>query len=145
LSESFQRALEKVNYGKYIDAIQDELRRTLGEVGPARTPAQVEETQTRLQALIRKLSRDLAKDVGLFGDHIMVLMTATAIITTAWVSFTLRRETSDLSKSPEDRLAMIEVLDALDLAFGKVIESASNYADSYPGRPKANDTSAFTG
>ena len=144
MSESFQRALEKVNYAKYIDAIQDELRSILSEVGPGRTPAQVEETQTRLQAVIRKLSKDLAKEAGLFGDHVVVFMTATAIITTAWVSFSLRRETSDLSRSPEDRLAMIEVLDALDLAFGKVIESAESYADRYPGRPKAGDTSAST-
>ena len=144
MSESFQRALEKLNYGKYVDAIQDELRGILSEVGPGRTPAQVEETQTRLQAVIRKLSKDLAKDVGLFGDHVMVFMTATAIITTAWVSFTLRRETSDLSKSPEDRLAMMEVLDALGLAFGKVVESATNYADRYPGRPRAGESSTST-
>ncbi len=139
MSESFQSALEKVNYGKYIDAVQDELKRILAEVGPGRTPDQVEETQVRLQTLIRKLSRELAKDVGLFGDHVMVFMTANAIITTAWVSFTLRRETSDLSKAPEDRLALIEVLDALGLALGKVVDSATNYADRYPGPSKAGE------
>ena len=135
MSESFQAALEKVNYSKYIDSIQDELKRTLADVGPGRTPGQVEATQTLLQNLIRKLSRDLAKEVGLLGNHVMVFMTANAIISTAWVAFTLRRETSDLSRAPEDRLEMIEMLDALELALGRVIESATNYADRYTGRP----------
>ncbi len=145
MSESFQSALEKVNYGKYIDAIQEELQRTLSDVGPGKTPQQVEQTQERLQALMRRLSRDLAKDIGLFGDHVMVFMAATSIITTAWVAFTLRRETSDLSKAPEDRLEMIEVLDALNLALGRVIDSASSYADGYPARTRTGIPSSSGG
>ncbi len=132
MSESFRAALEKVNYGKYISQIQEELKKILADVGPGRTPEQVEATQERLQALIRKQSKELARDVGLFGDHVMVFMTATSIISTAWVSYALRRETSDISKSPEDRLAMTEVFDSLQLALGKVIEASSAYADRAP-------------
>ncbi len=136
MSQSFQGALERVNYAKYIDPIQSELKVILADVGPGRTPEQVEATQERLQALIRRLSKDLAKEVGFFGNHVMVFMTATAIISTAWISFTLRREASDLAKSPEDRLATIEILDALDGALGRVIDAASNYADTAPVQGK---------
>ncbi len=133
MSESFESALEKVDYGRYISQIQDELGKVTGEVGPGKKPEEVEAIQERLQALIRKQARELSKEVGLLGNHVMVFMMATSIIATAWVSFTLRRETSDLAKAPEDRLATIEMLDALDLALAKVVHAASNYADRYPG------------
>jgi hypothetical protein len=137
MSESFQSALEKVNYGKYIDQIQEELKMIIAQVGPGKNSKEVEATQERLQALIRTQSKELAKEVGFRGDHVTIFMTATAIIATAWVSFALRRETSDMSKSPEDRLANIEMFDALELALGKVIQAASGYADRYPGTPAA--------
>ncbi len=133
MSESFESALEKVDYGKYINQIQDELKRTMAELGPGKKPEEVEAIQERLQALIRKQARELSKEVGLLGNHVMVFMMATSIIATAWVSFTLRREASDLGKAPEDRLATIEMLDALDLALAKVVHAASSYADRYPG------------
>ncbi len=132
MSESFPAALGKVNYEKYLSQIQDELRKALAEAGPGRTPEQVEAVQERLQALFRRQSRELARDAGLFGDHVMVFMTATAVVSTAWVAFALRRQTSDISKSPEDRLAMTEVLDSLQLALGRVIEESMKYADRYP-------------
>jgi hypothetical protein len=129
MSESFGAALEKVNIGKYVDQIQSELKKILAEVGPGKTPQQVEATQQRLQELIRKQARDLAKELGLSGSHVMVFMTATSIISTAWISYALRKETTDLTKSPEDRLAMTDLLDSLGLALGKVIEASSDYAD----------------
>lgn len=143
MSESFESALGKVNYGKYIDQIQAELKKAKAEIGPGKTPQEVEAVQGRIQALISKQSLQLAKEVGFFGDHVMVYMTAMSIISTAWISFTLRRETSDLSKSPEDRLATIEMLDSLNLALGRVIEAASTYADRYqpvPSAPPAEET-----
>ena len=136
MSESFQAVLEKVNYGKYIDQIQDELRRAIADIGPGRSPGEIERIQERIQALVRKQSKDLAKEIGLGGNQAIVFMIATSIISTAWVSFALRRETSDLSKSPEDRLVMIQMLDALGLALGSVIQAASNYADNYPVKAK---------
>ena len=136
MSESFRAAVEKVNYGRYIDQIQDELRTALSEVGPGRTPEQVEETQVKLQALMRRQVKDLAKEVGFLGNHVMVFMAASAIVSTAWVAFTLRRETSDMTRAPEDRLAMIEVYDALPLALQTVIEGATKYADRFPAQDK---------
>jgi hypothetical protein len=132
MSESFQGALEKVNYGKYINQIQDELKRALADIGPGKTPGEIEATQVRLQELIRKQSKELAKEVGFTGSHVLVFMTAVAIIATAWVSFTLRRGTSDMSRAPEERLGTEELLNALDLALGSVIESATKFADTYP-------------
>jgi ATP phosphoribosyltransferase regulatory subunit HisZ len=131
MSDSFQSALEKVNFGKYIDQIQDELRRAIAEVGPGKTPGEVEAIQSRLQALLRKQSKEIAKEVGFAGNQAIVFMIATSIISTAWVSFALRRETLDLSKSPEDRLATMEMFDALDLALGNVVRAGSEYADTY--------------
>ena len=129
MSESFPAAIGRVEYGKYIDEIQEELKNILAQVGPGRTPQEVEATQTRLQELIRKQTRELAKEVGFSGNHVLVIMAATAIITTAWISFALRRETSDLSKSPEDRLALQDMLDSLNLALQRVSESAVRHAD----------------
>jgi hypothetical protein len=141
MSESFETILSRVNYGKYIDEIQSELEKAIAEVGPAKTPKDVERIQERLQAVIRRQSLQLAKEVGFRGNHVMVFMTATSILATAWVSFALRRETLDLTKSPEDRLATIEMLDALESALGRVIGAAGEYAERYqptaPGGPAA--------
>lgn len=129
MSESFPAAVGRAKYGKYIDEIQEELSKILSEVGPGRTPQEVETTQMRLQALVRKQAKELAKEVGFSGSHVLVFMTATAIISTAWISFALRRETSDLSKSPEDRLALLEMLDSMNLALERVIEASTRHAD----------------
>jgi hypothetical protein len=133
MSESFQAALEKVDFGKYINQIQEELKKAIAEVGPGRNPQEAEAIQERLMTLIRKQSTEMAKEVGFLGNQAVVFMLSTSIISTAWVSFALRRETSDLSKSPEDRLAVMEMFDALELALGSVIRAASNYADRYTG------------
>jgi len=137
VSESFKSALEKVDFGRYIDEIQEALRKAIAEVGPGRNPQEIEEVQQRLQALLRKQSTDLAKEAGLLGNQAMVFMLSSAIISTAWVSFALQRETSDLSKSPEDRLATIELFDALENALGSVIQAGAGYAERYAGPAKA--------
>ena len=126
---SFPAAVEKVNYGKYIDQIQQELNSAIAEVGPGRTPKEVEAIQQKLQELMRSQAADLAKELGVSGNHVLVFMTATAIISTAWISFALKKETSDMAKSPEDRLEIMEMLDALGSALGNVIVKAGNHAD----------------
>ena len=137
MSDSFESALSKVNYGKYIDEIQSELESAIAEAGPKRTAQELEAIQERLQGVIRRQSVQLAKEVGFRGNHMMVFMTATSILATAWVAFALRRETLDMSKSPEDRLGMIEVQDALELALKRVIEAAGDYAERYQGKAGA--------
>lgn len=131
VSESFQSALRKVDYGKYIDQIQNELKRAMVDIGPGRTPGEVEATQVRLQDCIRRQSMELAREVGFLGDRVMVFMLANSILSTAWVAFALRRETSDLKKSPEDRLALLEMFDALANALAEVVQEGSNYGDRY--------------
>ena len=129
MSESFPAAVGRANYGKYIDEIQDELKRIFEEVGPGKTPGEVDQTQTRIQELIKKQTKELAKEVGFSGDHVLVFMTANAIISTAWLSFALRRKTSNLSQSPEDRLALLEMLESLNLALQAVIDASVKHAD----------------
>jgi len=131
VSESFQSALRKVDYGKYIDEIQSELKRAMVDIGPGKTRGEVEAIQARLQECIRRQSTELARDLGFLGDRIMVFMLSTSIISTAWVAFALRRETSDLTKSPEDRLALLEMFDALANALADVVQAGSNQADRY--------------
>jgi len=126
MSESFALAAGRANYAKYIDQLQEELSKIISEVGPGKTPQEVEAIQEKLQELIRKQSKELATEVGFSGNQVLVFMVATATISPAWISYTLRKETSDLSKSPEDRLALLEMLDSLEIALGKVIASASN-------------------
>ena len=137
---SFDAVLSRVNYGKYIDELQEELEKATGESHPGGPPAEGEEPQDRLQRVIRKQSAQLAREVGLQGNQAMIFMTATSILATAWVSFALRRENADLSKSPEDRLATMEMFDALSIALGRVIEAAGDYADRY--QPPAPETPA---
>jgi hypothetical protein len=145
MSESFQSALERVNFGKYVDQVEQELKRALAEVGPGRTPGEIEATQVRLQELMRRQYKELAREVGISGSHVLVFMTATAIISTAWLSFALRREATDLSKSPEDRLAVTDVLDALDIALSKVIAAGSAHADRMPAAGSGAASEARTG
>jgi hypothetical protein len=129
MSESFPAAVGRANYGKYIDQIQEELKKIIEEVGTGKTSAEVERTQVRLQELFRTQSNELSKEVGFAGNHVLAFMTATAIIATAWVSFYLRRATSDLSKSPEDRLALVDMLESMNLALQRVIEESIKHAD----------------
>lgn len=133
MSESFQAALAKVNLGKYIDQVQDELRRAIADIGPGKTPGEVQAIQARMQDLIRRQSMELAREVGFLGNQSMVFMLSNSIISTAWVAFSLRREASDLSKSPEDRLAVIEMLDSLAGAMADLVQEGSDYADRYSG------------
>jgi hypothetical protein len=133
VSESFQAALARVDLGKYIDQIQRELKIAVTDIGPGKTPGEVEAIQVRLQELIRRQSMELAREIGFLGNQAMVFMLSNSIISTAWVAFTLRRETSDLTKSPEDRLAVIEMLDSLANAMADLVQEGSNYADRYGG------------
>ena len=131
MSESFQSALRKVEYAKYVDEIQNELKRAMVDIGPGRTRGEVEAIQARLQECIRRQSMELARELGFLGDRITVFMLSNSIISTAWVAFALRRETSDLTKSPEDRLALLEMFDALANALADVVQAGSSYADRY--------------
>ena len=131
VSESFQTRVGKVDYGKYIDQIQDELKRAIADHGPGRTQGEIEAIQARLQECIRKQSLELAKEVGFLRNQAFVFMLSNSIISTAWVAFTLKRETSDISTSPEDRLALMEMFDALANALADVIQQGSSYADTY--------------
>ena len=129
MSEAFSAAVGRTSYNKYIDELEAEMKRILDDVGPGKTPEQIDVSHSRIQDLIRKQTKQLAKEIGLAGDHVLVFMAASTILTTAWMAFALRREASDLSKSPEDRLALQDMLNSFELALAQVIATASNYAD----------------
>ncbi len=129
MSEAFQAAVSRLDVKKYIDQIEEELKKARAEVGPGRTQQEIEATQTRLQGLIRKQALDVVREIGLSGNHVFVFMAASTILTTAWLSFAIRSETLDLKKSPEERIALTDMLDALDLALQNVISAGTNYAD----------------
>lgn len=129
MSEGFPAVVSRVDMKKYIDQIEEELKRVLAEVGVGKTPQEIETTRTRLQALIRKQTQSIAKEIGLTGSHVIVFMMASTIITSGWVAFALKRETLDLSKPPEDRLTLTDMLNSLELALANVISASSNYAD----------------
>ena len=133
MSETFQSALARVDLGKYIDQIQEELNRAIADIGPGRTRGEVEAIQARIQELIRRQSMELAKEIGFHGNQAMVFMLSNSIISTAWVSFSLRREASDLTKAPEDRLAVIEMLDSLANALAAVVQEGNEHAETYAG------------
>ena len=139
MSESFQSALARVNLGRYVAEIQDEFRRAIVDIGPGRTPGEIEAIQARIGELIRRQSMELAKEVGFLGNQAMVFMLSNSVISTAWVAFSLRRESTDLSKSPEDRLAVMEMLDSLSNALADVIQEGIGFADEYGG-PSAQGT-----
>ncbi len=129
MSEAFSSAVGRVDFKKYIEQFEEELKKILTEVGPGKTPQEVETTQTRLQALIRKQAQSISKELGLAGSHVLVFMTASTVLTAAWLSFSLRKETLDLSKSFEDRFTLTDMLNALEHALANVIAASSNYAD----------------
>jgi hypothetical protein len=128
MSESFPGLIGKVNYAKYIDEIQEEIRRI--SAYPMKSPQDVESAEKILQDLIRRQSAEISREMGLAGSQIFVFMLSVALISTAWVSYTLRRETSDLSKSPEDRLALIDMFESMNIALENVINEASRHADA---------------
>ena len=129
MSETLPTVLARIDLKKYIDQMEDELKKTLEQAGPGKTPQEKEQTRSSLQALIRSQADSLAKELGLSGSHVLVFMIASTILTTAWVSFALRRETLDLSKTFEDRLTLTDMLNALELALSGAIATGSNYAD----------------
>ena len=129
MSESFPAAVGRANYGKYIDQLQEELKKIVQEIGPGKTPGEVDRIQVRIQELFRQQAKELSNEIGFAGNHVLAFMTSTAILATAWVSFYLRRVSSDLSKSPEDRLALLSMLESMNLALEKVVEESVKHAD----------------
>ncbi len=58
-------------------------------------------------------------------------MTALTILTTAWVSFAVKRQATDISKPFEQRLAFDEMLNSFYLVLSEVVDGGMAYADTY--------------
>jgi hypothetical protein len=131
LSEAFPTAVGRLELRKYIDQIQDELTKIVNDVGPGKNQEEIDKSQERLQELLRKQAQQIAKEMGVAGNHVFVFMIASAILSTAWTSFYIKRQMNDLSRSFEERLELTEMLNSLQLALGNVISEATNYAEVY--------------
>lgn len=114
---------------KYVDQIEAELKQIRAEASASKAPQDSEEATKRLQQVLRRQAGVIATELGLSGDEFLVFMASTAVLTTAWLSYSLRREISELSKSPEERIALTEMLDSLGLALERTIESGISCAD----------------
>jgi hypothetical protein len=131
MSEALPKAVDRLDVKKYIDQMQDELKKIAREVGPGRTPLEVEEAQTRFQTLLREQSQEIAKELGLTGNHIFVFMIASTLLTTAWTSFYIRTQMDDISKPFEERIRLTDMLNSLELALGNVISAGTKCAEAY--------------
>jgi hypothetical protein len=131
MSEALPKAVDRLDAKKYIDQMQDELKKIARDVGSGRTPEEVEKAQTRLQNLLRKQSQEIAKELGLTGNHIFVFMIASTLLTTAWTSFYIRTQMDDISKPFEERIRLTDMLNSLELALGNVISAGTRYAEVY--------------
>ncbi len=129
MSEAFPSVVAKVDIRKYIDQMEEEMSNIAVEAGPGKTPQEVEAAQTRIQALLRKQSQELSKELGVSGSHVLVFMLSSTILTTAWLSFAIKRETLDMSKPFDRRITLTDMLNSLDLAIANIIAAGSNYAD----------------
>jgi hypothetical protein len=131
MSEALPKAVDRLDVKKYIDEMQDELKKIAQDVGSGRTPQEVEEAQTKLQSLLRKQSQKMVKELGLTGNHIFVFMIASTLLTTAWTSFYIRRQMDDISKPFEERIKLTDMLNSMELALGNVISASTRYAEVY--------------
>ena len=129
MSESFPSVISRLDLKKYVLQFEEELRKILTDVGTGKTPEEVESTQTKLQALIRKQAQALSREMGLAGNHVVVFLAASTVLTTAWLSFSLSKEAQDPSKPFEDRLTLTEMLNSLENVLPGVIAKGKEYAD----------------
>jgi hypothetical protein len=131
MSEALPKAVDRLDVKKYIDQMQAELKKIAREVGPGKTPEEVEEAQTRFQSLLREQSQEIAKELGLTGNHIFVFMVASTLLTTAWTSFYIRTQMDDISKPFEERIILTDMLNSLELALGNAISAGTKCAEMY--------------
>jgi len=128
-SETFSGAIQKVDLRPYIDELEVEVAR-LSKARP-KNESEWEIELARLQALLRDQSRRLANQLGMAGDPVILFMLMSGVISVAWAAFAVRRTSVDPNRPFEQRLNMVELLDALGNGLSSVIESVSAYADVY--------------
>ena len=131
MSEAFPSAVGRLQVSKYIDQIQDELAKIAKEIGPGKSQKEIDDAQARIQILLRKQSQQIAKEIGISGNHVFLFMIGSTILTTAWASFYIKMQMEDISKSVEERLALTDMLSSLYLALENIIASSTSYAEIY--------------
>jgi len=131
MSETFDVALQRVDLNKYIDEIEEELRKVSRDVGPGRTEAEMEAGKKRIEDLIRRQATVLGKETATGGNYVFVYMLMSSVLTTAWTSFAIKRGMLDLQRPFEDRLRLEELLGSLGVTLSGVISKSAEHADMY--------------
>jgi hypothetical protein len=123
MAETTSQLAARFDARRQIEEMHGEARRILLDVEQGKTEKDIELAEARLQSLIRKYAEQITKSVYVSPDHMLAMMTIAAMLTTAWVSFVMRKESVYVSKAYEDRLTLTDVLDALDVAINEIIET----------------------
>ncbi len=122
MSEAAPELATGFNIKRQIEEIQEEARKILDDVTKGKDDKEIELAEARLQSLIRRHAEQISSNIYVSPDHMLALMTTSAMLTTAWVSFVRKKESVYSSKAYEDRMTLADVLDALDVALDEIIE-----------------------
>ncbi len=131
MSQPLHATIGNVDFKRYIDELEEEMKKVLAEVGPGKNQGQIDAGQARIQELLRKQAMEVAKRMQVSGSYVFVSMLGMSMLTTAWISFALKRGEIDMSRSFDDRIALTEMLDSLELALSKAIAAGSDAAEMY--------------
>ena len=131
MGEGLTDRLRRINFRTYIDEVQDEIGKTLEEVGKGETEEEREKGRDRLQALLRIQSKRLTSELGLSGDYNIIFMLTAGMVATAWATFILKAKSLDAKRPAKDRTVMGTFADCLADSFEEIIAQALAYGAIY--------------
>lgn len=131
MDDAVSERLTGIDVNKYIDEIQEEIEKTLKEVGPGRTKEEVEEGIKRLYSKLVGLSSRMIGEIGVTEDYnIMYLMTS-GIIALSWTEFILKAKSLHSKRSIVERTVLKSLLDAIESALPSLFRNAVRYGEIY--------------
>lgn len=131
MSEALDSSLERVDLSKYIDQLEEEFAKIPKEVGQGKAAAEFEEGKKRIETLLLKQTAELAEEVGVRGNRVLVFMLMSSVLTTAWTAFEIKRGMIDMTRPFEERLRLEELLSSLGVVLSKVVTKSAEHADMY--------------
>jgi hypothetical protein len=135
LSEGLDRSIGRVDLTKYIDQMEEEIAKMLKDMGQGKTEVEMDAGKRRIEELMRKQSLSLAQETGIRGSYMFVHLLMTSILSTAWVSFALKRGMIDMGRPFEERLRFEELLSSLGNVLNEVVTKSAEHADMYGKKP----------
>ena len=131
MSEGLDRSIGRVDLTKYIDQMEEEIAKMLKDMGQGKTEVEMDAGKRRIEELMRKQSLSLAQETGIRGSYMFVHLLMTSILSTAWVSFALKRGMIDMGRPFEERLRFEELLSSLGNVLNEVVTKSAEHADMY--------------